>query len=409
MIRMLLCLALAAVAGPLLAAPPLLEKTDLWEAGKDGYKLYRIPGIVVTAKGTVLAYCEARKSDRGDWGPIDILLRRSTDGGKTFDAARPIAAVPGPHKKNPVALAQKLANPDDVTYNNVVAIADRQAGVVHVLFCLEYMRCFYQRSDDDGQTFSKPVEITSAFEGFRKDYDWKVLAVGPAHGIQLKNGRLVVPVWLSTGTGGHAHRPSVTSVIYSDDQGKTWQRGEIAVPNTAEFVNPNETVIVQLANGKVMLNVRTESKNQRRLITTSADGATNWSTPKFHDQLLEPICMASICRLTEAPAADKNRLVFANPHNLEPRPGQAEKPGTNRERKNLTIKLSYDEGDSWPVQRVMEPGGSGYSDLAVLPDGTILCLFERASTDGKNFAATKYLTLARFNVDWLSEGKDSLK
>jgi len=409
MCRLLSCLVLAAVVGPLAAAAPVLEKADLWEAGKDGYKLYRIPGVVVTARGAVLAYCEARKSDRGDWGPIDILLRRSTDGGKTFDAPRKIADVPGPHKKNPVALAQKLANSDDVTYNNVVAIADRQAGTVHFLFCLEYMRCFYQRSDDDGVTFSKPVEITTTFEGFRKDYDWKVLATGPAHGIQLKNGRLVVPIWLSTGTGGHAHRPSVTSVIFSDDQGKTWQRGSIAVPNTAEFVNPNETVIAQLADGRVMLNVRSEAKDHRRLVTTSADGATNWSTPKFQDQLLEPICMASLCRLTEKPAADKNRLLFANPHNLEPRPGQAEKPGVSRERKNLAIKLSYDEGETWPVGRVLEPGGSGYSDLAVLPDGTILCFFERASTDGKNYAATKYLTLARFNLDWLSAGKDTLQ
>ena len=406
MSRLLTCLAALACAGSLSAAP-LLEKSDLWEAGKDGYTLYRIPGVIVTAKGTVLAYCEARKSDRGDWGPIDILMRRSTDGGKTFDAPRKIVDVPGPHKKNPVALAQKLASPDDVTYNNVVAIADAK-GAVHLLCCLEYMRCFYQRSDDDGLTFSKPVEITPTFEAFRKDYDWKVLAVGPAHGIQMKNGRLVAPVWLSTGTGGHAHRPSVTSVIYSDDQGKTWQRGEIAVPNTADYVNPNETVIAQLADGKVMLNVRSESKNHRRLVTTSADGATGWSKPRFDDQLLEPICMGSICRLTEKPKSDKNRLLFANPHTLDPRPGQAEKPGAGRDRKNLAIKLSYDEGETWPVSRVLEPGGSGYSDLAVLPDGTILCLFERGSTDGKSHTSSKFLTLARCNLEWLSEGKDKL-
>ncbi len=73
------------------------------------------------------------------------------------------------------------------------------------------MRCFYIRSDDDGLTFTKPVEITATFDQFRPEYDWKVLATGPAHGIQLKSGRLLVPVWLSPGTGGHAHRPCVTA------------------------------------------------------------------------------------------------------------------------------------------------------------------------------------------------------
>ena len=195
-------------------------KVDLFTAAQDGYKLYRIPGIAVTKRGTVLAYCEARKSDRGDWGTIDIMLRRSTDGGKTWSPRAKIADVPGPKSKNLAALAQKLATPGEVTYNNPTAIADAD-GSVHFLFCLEYARCFYMRSDDDGTTFTAPVEITASFDKFRPEYDWKVLATGPGHGIQLKNGRLVVPVWISLGTGGHAHRPSVASVIFSDDHGRT--------------------------------------------------------------------------------------------------------------------------------------------------------------------------------------------
>jgi len=131
----------------------------------------------------------------------------------------------------------------------LVLLADG-VGPVHALFCLEYARCFYRRSDDDGPTWSQPVEITDAFERFRGDYDWKVLATGPAHGIQLRSGRLVVPVWLSTGTGGHAYRPSVTATIVSDDAGVTWKRGSIPVPNTPEWINPNETVVVELADGR---------------------------------------------------------------------------------------------------------------------------------------------------------------
>lgn len=387
------------------AAEPLLEKVDLFRTGEGGYALYRIPGIVVTAKGAVLAYCEARRTGKSDWDTIDIFLRRSTDGGKTWEAPRKIADIPGPKSRNAVATGKNLGRTDDVTYNNPVAIVDRD-GSIHFLFCLAYMRCFYMRSNDDGASFSKPVEITAAFEKFRPAFDWKVLATGPAHGIQLKNGRLIVPIWLSTGTGGGGHRPSITSTLLSDDHGQTWACGDIAVPNTPDWVNPNETVVVQLADGRVLLNVRSESKANRRLVTMSLDGATGWSPPHFDDALLEPICMGSIVRLSETPPADKNRILFVNPRNLTRKDGK-DGPGKSRDRKNVSVQLSYDEAQTWPVAKSLEPGNSGYSDLAVLPDHTVLCFYERDSIDDKTPKAA-LLTVAHFNLEWLTDGKDAI-
>ena len=382
------------------AAEPFIDKADLFKAG-EGYKLYHIPGIVVTSKGTVLAWCEARKKG-GDWDDIHVLLRRSTDDGKTWSEPKSIADVPGPKTKNPFSLRVGNVDPKDVTYNNPVLIADG-AGTIHMLFCLEYMRCFYQHSDDDGVSWSVPVEITSAFEGFRATYDWKVLATGPDHGIQLKNGRLVVPVWLSTGIGGNAHRPSVTATVFSDDQGKTWHAGEVAVPCTKEWINPNETVAIELADGSVMLNVRSESKANRRLVTISKDGATGWSTPKFDDALSEPICMGSIVRFSLAKDGGKNRILFSNPDNLTRADGK-EEPGKNRDRKNVSVKLSYDEGQTWSVTKPVETGWSAYSDLAVTKSGTILCFYGRGEKAG--FAGDR-LTVARFNLEWLTDGKDA--
>lgn len=387
-------------AGVACTAEPLLEKIDLFKSDSGGYKQYHIPGVLVTAKGTVLAWCEARKKG-SDWDQIDILLRRSLDGGKTFSEAVRVADVPGPKQKNPFALRVKGVDPNDTTYNNPVLIAGRD-GTVHMVFCLEYMRCFYQRSTDDGVTWSQPVEITDTFAAFNSAYDWKVLATGPDHSIELRSGRLIVPVWLSTGTGGNAHRPSVTATVFSDDAGKTWRAGEIAVPCTDEWINPNETVAVELADGRVMLNVRSESTAHRRLVTVSKDGATGWSTPRFDEALLEPICMGGIVRYSTEASGGKNRILFCNPHNLERANGKAE-PGKNRDRKNVSVKLSYDEGTTWAVNRSIEPGWSAYSDIGVTPDGTILCFYGRGEKAG--FAGDR-LTLARFNLEWLTDGKD---
>jgi sialidase-1 len=391
--------AFALAVGLTAGAAADVEKADLFAANTDGYLMYRIPGLVVTANDVALAYCEARKSG-GDWAAIDVMLRRSPDGGKTWEPRRQIAHFGPTVTKNAAALALKNVKPTDVTVNNPVMIADKAPGVVHFLYCVEYARCFYCRSTDDAKTFSEPVEVTAAFDGFRPEYPWTVIATGPGHGVQLKSGRLVVPVWLSTGTGGGAHRPSVTSTIVSDDGGKTWRRGEVALPDTPEFINPNETVVVELTDGRVMLNARTESKAHRRAVAVSPDGAAGWTKPMFQPDLLEPICMGSLVRAPGKPGG----LLFANPDTLEKAGGKAAAPGQSRDRKNLTVQYSPDDGRTWPAKRVLEPGNSGYSDLAVAADGTVLCFYERGTTDGTPRTATKSLCVARFPLGWVTGG-----
>lgn len=362
----------------------MLAQTEVFTAGSQGVSLYRIPGIVVTGKGTVLAYCEARRDGRGDWGEIEVHLRRSIDGGKTWSDQKKIAHSATRIEGNPT---KAKGGEREQTVNNPVAIVDSQSGNIEFLYCVNYARCFSMHSTDDGITWSAPIEITTAFEPLRSSYDWKVIATGPGHGVQIASGRLVVPIWLAYGKAGD-HHPSAAATIYSDDYGRSWKAGEIAVHDKEPFGDPNETMITTLSDGRVMLVTRSESKPNRKLITTSQDGATGWSKPEFHQELLEPICMASIVNYPNQPGT----LLFSNPHSVALDGQGNEAPGGRGKRRNLSIKLSRDDGKTWPVNKTLEPGNSAYSDLAVLPNGEILCLYE---------ADTK-IKCARFNLEWVT-------
>jgi sialidase-1 len=286
-----LLLVIAALVTRADGAAPLLETSEVFPPKLNGIARYRIPGIVVTAKGTVLAYCEARKNNSSDWGEIEVHLRRSTDGGRTWEPSRPIAHRAERIEGNP--RKKDEAGAREQTVNNPVAIVDRVTGAIEFLYCVNYARCFSMRSTDDGLTWSEPVEITASFEPFRKKYDWKVIATGPGHGIQMKGGRLVVPIWLAYGGIGD-HKPSAAATIHSDDHGKSWKAGDLCLPNEGDLGDPNETMITERSDGRVMLVARSVSRASRKIITTSADGATGWSQPVFHEQLWEPICMAGL-------------------------------------------------------------------------------------------------------------------
>ena len=358
----------------------LFETQNLFTRDTNGYSMYRVPGMCVTPGGVVLAHGEARVGRGGDWDANDIVMRRSFDNGKTWDEPR-IIVDHNSYGEGPL--------------HNCNTIVDHENGIVHVLYCFNYARAFYMQSADDGETFSEPIEITNTFEAFRHEYDWGVIAIGLPNGIRLrKNGRLVIPVWLSE-SKTTAHRPNRCAVIYSDDNGSTWQRGDM-VPDVVP--NLNETGIVELEDGSVLLNMRNGIGVLRRVITVSEDGISNWSTPRLDSALLEPTCQGTIFRYSWAEEG-QSRILFSNPDNLEGK--DAKGPSIFRIRQNLTVRMSYDECQTWPVSKVIEPAFSGYTALAGCPDKTILCLFERGKPDSKD--TDDFLTLARFDLEWLTD------
>lgn len=350
------------------SAALLVAGMDLFQAGQGGYMTYRIPGMLRLGDGTLIAYAEARKDGVGDWADIDAVMRRSEDGGE--------------HWSDRVVLADVGTG----TVNNVVAIAGRGKREVHLLYCVNYARAFYRHSVDSGRSFSDPIEITSAFEPIKKQYAWNVIATGPGHGIRLRSGRLLIPVWLST--GGKSHRPSVVSSLFSDDEGKTWKTGEIIL---GQLRNPSETVAVELKDGRVMMNLRSESDALRRAVVYSKDGASGWSAPEFIPELKEPVCMASLLRY---PTGGKP-LLFVNPDHIDADAGT--KKGRNSTRRNLTLQVSWDEGRTWKVTEVIDPEISAYSDLAVNERGEVLVLYEKGGRKG-NMYFTESLRLVKAKI-----------
>jgi sialidase-1 len=362
------------------------SSTNLWNAGIEGYATYRIPGIVVTKNGAVLAYAAARRTLGSDWSDADIVIRRSVDGGRTFSASQRITRMQG-------------------TTDNPTAIADPVNGAVYMLFQRDYAKCYFMRSDDEGRTFSAPTDITAAFEGFRPEFNWNVLAPGPGHAIVSHTGRIIVPVWLAAGTpsadGRRPHRPSAVATIYSDDHGRTWRNGAFVLISHDDLLNPSETTIAELSDGRILLNLRSESTHHRRLIAYSSDGAAHWTTPIPDEALFDPICAAGLVRYPasiELPAT----LLFSNPDSASLFAGDHRGPYP---RQQLAVRVSFDDGKTWPITKLIDAGSSAYSDLGVTKDGTILCLYESGSINGKE-GNIDHITLARFSLQWLSRGEN---
>lgn len=371
----LVCLLAFVVRLGATAAPAAPEITDVFTAGQDGYHTYRIPAIIVTTNGTVLAFCEGRKNSRSDSGDIDLLLKRSTDGGKTWSAQQLIWSDATNTCGNPAPVVDQTTGIIWLlmTWNLGV---DKEDGIIYRK-ARDTRRVFIAHSADDGRNWTPPAEITASVK--RPDWGW--YATGPVNGIQLTRGpprgRLLIPANHSTLTTA---TQSVTRshVIFSDDHGKTWQIGGVEEEMT------NESTLVELSDGSLLHNMRSYHKKNRRAVATSRNGGLTWSPVKLDEVLIEPVCQASILRCTWPDGGEKSRILFSNP--------------ASTKREKLAVRLSYDEGTTWTGGKVLQPGPAAYSCLVMLPDKTIGCLFERGEK-----SPYEKISLARFSLRWLEE------
>jgi sialidase-1 len=363
-------------------------ETDVYVAGQDGYHTFRIPSVMLTAKGTLLAFAEARRAGRGDAGDIDLVVKRSTDAGATWSALKVIG------------------DNGSGTFGNPCPVVDRDSGTIWLLTTQNLgedkesqildgtskggRTVWVMHSTDDGVTWSEPKDISASV----KKADWTWYATGPGVGIQTRSGRLVIPANHAL-AGTKVHQ---SHLFYSDDRGKTWTLGGLAADGT------NESQVVELADGRLMLNMRNHPPKQpenRRMVAISPDGGRTLGETAVDQALIEPPAQASLLRYSLAGSNDrtrgekaqpqgggKNRLLFANP------------AAPKRER--MTVRLSYDEGTTWPVSRVIYEGPSAYSCLVALRDRSIGLIYERG-------AESPYdrITFTRFTLGWLTNGEDA--
>ncbi|MEV0622684.1 exo-alpha-sialidase [Nonomuraea sp. NPDC050404] len=364
---------------PARAAAPFYARTILWDSSSGSLANYHVHGLTVLPDDTILAFAEGRH-EVCDAGPRALLVRRSTDKGITWSASEVVVpSVGGQSWGNPALVCDRTTGEVFLFY----ALSERlpqntscsgDTGVLHVV-----------SSTDGGLTWGQPTVLADLFDHF--DHQWTLHAPGPGHGIQLDNGWLLMNVAHRRVIVGNtvAQRMYGVASIYSDDHGRTWQATG-AVPVSADYPI-NEARLVQRADGSVLINGRAAAGgNRQRIISVSHDRGLTWSPPKLDGAT------------GTFNAVDAGLLGYSSDRILFSRPDAPT-------RHNMTVSVSYDDGHSFRYSRVVNPGRSYYSDLARLSDGTIVLIYGR---DGDIPSFPLRIYLARFNLEWLTQGRDSL-
>lgn len=358
---------------------PSASRQILWESGKDGYHTYRIPSLIVTKRGTVLAFCEGRKLRSGDQGDIDLLVKRSDDGGLTWSKQQIVWDDAGNTCGNPCPVIDQGTGVIWMlmTWNR----GDDTGKQLHDGTAKGTRHVFVTSSSNDGRDWTPAEEITQSV----KKPDWFWFATGPGVGIQIRHGehagRMVIPCDYSAKDNEWG-----SAAVVSDDHGKTW--------NLAGCIQPlvNECQVVELddAKGSLLMNLRSADRQARtRFQSISRDGGETWSSAEPAADLPDPICQGSLIRHSWQDGGI-GRLLFSN-------------PAHENERRNLTVRMSIDDGKTWPYQQEVFAGPSAYSCLTGLPNGQIGLAFEGGA---KSFREGIFFDT--LSVEDLARGKANL-
>jgi sialidase-1 len=350
-----------ALGSPAVSANAMTEQT-LFQQNRDGYKNIRIPTLCKTTQGTLLAFAEGREA--GDAGKIDTIMRRSEDGGKTWGTPQVIWADESNTCGNPSPVVDH--DTGTIWLFNTWNLGSDHEGAIIAGTSKHPRKVFLRKSTDDGKTWSTPVEMPHL-----RQETWGWYATGPCNGIQLTRGphkgRLICPANHSDRTIKGNAESYKSHIIYSDDHGTTWHLGAVHDALT------NESTVVELADGAVMQNMRSYHGKHNRAVAVSQDGGVTFGKLYLDNALQSPVCQASILRFSWKKNG-KSRILFSSP--------------AGRGRTNMTIRISYDEGKTWPESNEIYKGGSAYSNLVKINGDTVGLFYEK-----DNYANMVFVTL----------------
>lgn len=321
--------------------------STVFKRGEGGYAYFRIPAAVISPKGTILVFAEGRVDSSEDYGNIDMVLKRSEDGGKTWGDLIVVSDEGNNRCANPAPVALESGRILLLYSWSKTGEESSVDDVVYTIF-----------SDDDGRTWGKSEDITEQIKdpgAGETNYH-----TGPVHGIvktfDPNKGRIIIPVWGKT---------PKAFVIYSDDEGRTWKKG-----GAMDYRNANEATVAELGNGDIIINTRNGDKeNYYRYDAISSDGGLTFGTSR-KTMLIEPVngCQGSMIRHSVDEETGETILLFSNPNHTSSRRWGA-------------VKASFDSGDSWTkmYQYVPSEGNemyTSYSDLVVIDKRIIGVIYE---------------------------------
>ena len=328
--------------------PENLTFTTLYAQGDSGYDTFKIPTAIVAPDGTILAFSEARTDSKEDWSKTDVVVRRSADQGKTWSPL------------------EVLFEDGNNVIGNACPVVDETTGFIWMLFCKNNDTAFKTHSKDNGLTWAEPEEIT----GSVKLPGWTWYATGPSHGIQLKNGTLMIPA-------DHVERRKMCAhVVFSKDGGATWELGD-TVPGG------EEATMAQLDDGSLYINVR-PVKASSRVTSRSYDMGVTFTDWAKDPALPDPMCQGSLIKV-ERP--EGSVYLFTN-------------PADRLHREKMTVRLSEDGCRTWTASKVLYDGMASYSALTLIDPKTELvgAFFET----GANFYAEE-IVFTSFPVSYLTD------
>lgn len=365
----------------------IAQESIVFKNDEEGYACFRIPAIIKAPNGDLLAFCEARRQSCSDHGDVRIVLKRSSDNGSTWRALETIVENGSFQAGNPAPVVDMMDKkyPQGrifLFYNTGTNASEQDVREGRAI-----REVWYKTSIDNGQTWSKSVNITpsvsrpnkpSVNPQYRFKEDWRSYANTPGHALQLTKGkyrgRIFIPANHSAGAPQADFKDYQAHGFYSDNHGKTWQ-----LSPSVNFPSGNESTAAELSNGGIVMNIRNQSGNGKfRVLAFSKNAGRQWDSIYLEKQLPDPVCEGSM--LNFKTSQGKEAILFSNLDHAS-------------KRENLTLKISYDDAKTWSLIDTICVGSAAYSDLVIQKDNRIGILYEK-----DNYSKIVYISL-NFKLD----------